>query len=245
MRHLIKTFSIYLLFISPPALADEIAFFDALDKLAVSTWSISDGWTNGDHQSCEWRKELIENYKGSLRLNLSDRHKGHISKIGCSEIQSIKRYSYGRFEAKMKTAVGSGLNTAFFTYIGPPNGIKEQDEIDFEFLGKSNDLVQVGYWRNATNYDVKIIKLNFDPSREFHIYAFTWLPNKIIWYVDGKEIHRSSPNNPIPMNPGKIIFSLWSNSPQLDDWMGHFTYSEPKKAEIEWVRYSTYHLYKD
>lgn len=223
-----------------PAVADEIPFFSVFPHVATKTWYISDGWANGDQQSCEWRKELIDGYDGNLRLKLSDHHNGHIRKIGCAEIQSVKRYSYGRYETKMKTTVGSGLNTAFFTFIGPPNGVKEHDEIDFEFLGKGNSLVQVGYWRNAKNYDAKIIDLGFNPSEEFHIYTFDWKPDKIVWFVDGKEVHRTSPENPIPVNAGKIFFSLWSNSPQLDDWMGHFTYTDIKTAEIAWVSYSPF-----
>ncbi len=41
----------------------------------------------------------------------------------------------------MKAATGSGLNSAFFTYIGPTDK-KPHDEIDFEVLGKNTGKVQ-------------------------------------------------------------------------------------------------------
>ena len=45
----------------------------------------------------------------------------------------------------MKAAAGSGLNTGFFTYIGPTHK-QPHDEIDFEVLGKDPSKVQINQY---------------------------------------------------------------------------------------------------
>ena len=220
------------------AYAEDIPFFIKFPHIHKKHWYLSSGWSNGAHQSCEWRKELIEGVDGKLKLTLTDQHYGRVDTIGCAEIQSTKKYSYGRYETRMKAAYGSGLNTAFFTYTGPPHGVKEHDEIDFEFLGKENNLLQVGYWQNGINHETSFIELGYNASEEFHTYAFDWFPDKIIWYVDGEEVYRTTGKNPLPTNAQKLYFSLWSGGKGTKDWLGKFEYEAPKSAEIEWVSFT-------
>ena len=222
------------------ASAQDIPFFSVFPKISETRWYISNGWANGEHQSCEWRKELVSGQNGNLVLTLSNMHKGHVRRIGCAEIQSKRKYGYGRYEARMKASFGSGLNSAFFTYIGPPQGVPDHDEIDFEFLGKNPRLLQVGFWRKGKNYDMKVVDLGYDASTEFHTYRFDWHPDKIIWYVDDKEIHRTSAGSPIAKNEGKIFFSLWSGGKGMDDWLGPFKYTSKKSAEIERVSFTPF-----
>lgn len=220
----------------PSALADENAapFYSRFFNLDPAVWYISHGWANGDHQSCEWRRDAATTHQGRLRLTLSDRG-GDKRAIGCGEVQTHARFHYGRFEARMRAAVGSGLNSAFFTYIGPPMNVPEHDEIDFEFLGKNPRTVEVVHWTNGVRGTPKIVDLGFDASTEYHNYAFEWRPDGIKWFVDDKLVHETKPGDQIPKNPGKIFFSLWSGSPE---WMGPFTYDQPVHADIVWVKYT-------
>ena len=64
---------------------------------------------------------------------------------GCAELRTRATLGYGLYEVRMRAAPGSGVNTAMFTYIGPP-GYNVHDEIDFEFLGKTPDDVQHTYF---------------------------------------------------------------------------------------------------
>lgn len=220
------------------AYAGELPFFSIFPRIRQHDWYISSGWANGPHQSCEWRAELIHGDSNRLVLTLSGKHRGHVRPIGCAEIRTTALYGYGRYEARMKTAAGSGLNTAFFTYIGPPLGAPEHDEIDVEFLGKNPRLVQLGFWRDGTNHDAKVVDLGYDASAAFHTYAFDWYPDKIVWYADGREIHRTAADSPIAINKGHLFFSLWSAGKGSTDWLGPFRYKSPVSAEIEWTRYS-------
>lgn len=225
--------------LASPARADEIPFFGIFPLIAQKTWYISNGWSNGKHQSCEWSKNAVKGHEKNLRLILSDKA-GKTLPYTCGEIQTNKKYSYGRYEARIKTAAGSGLNSAFFTFVGPYQGSKIHDEIDIEFLGKDGRLVQFSYWHDAKNYDAKVYTLDFDATTDFHDYAFEWHKDKIIWFVNGKEVHRTSGKHPLPFVPSKIMFSLWSGGKPVDDWMGPFKYKGPQTMDISWVKFTPF-----
>eukprot|EP01035_Chromulina_nebulosa_P047638 gene47638-64597_t len=69
---------------------------------------------------------------GTLKLGFAaGESKGR--KYVCGEVQTNQRFGYGAFEVRMKAVAGSGLNTGFFSYIGPVHK-QPHDEIDFEVL---------------------------------------------------------------------------------------------------------------
>jgi endo-1,3-1,4-beta-glycanase ExoK len=220
------------------ALAQDSSFFLPYPKIDSKKWYISNGWTNGDHQSCEWRADALSAVNGNLQLKLSDKG-GKVRPIGCAEIHTNARTGFGRYEARMRSAAGSGLNTAFFTYIGSPEAA-EHDEIDFEFIGKAPDTVDLTVWTNGKSSTgaAKRIPLGFDASKDFHDYAFEWRPDSVRWFADGKLIYQTPQGVPIPRNSGHTFFSLWSGSKTEDEWMGHFSYTKPVTAEVAWSKYS-------
>jgi endo-1,3-1,4-beta-glycanase ExoK len=220
-----------------PAHAGYLPFFKNSTTIDTKLWYTSEGWANGPHQSCEWRADHLIIRNRNLVMRLSDKG-GQKRPIGCAELQSTQRYHYGTYEARIRSAAGSGLNTGFFTYIGPPLGVPQWDEIDFEFLGKDPKTVQLNYFVNGKSSGGHIVQLGFDASKAFHNYRFDWLPDKIIWYVDGKKVHETPKGAALPKQPGKLMLTLWSNSAQLNDWMGPFTYTGPKEAEVAWVKYT-------
>lgn len=213
------------------------ATYYSFKTLDLKKWYVSHGWSNGDHQACEWRKDAAFVRDNKLQLRLSDKG-GAKRPIGCGEVQTLARTGYGRYEARMRSAAGSGLNSAFFTYIGPPVGVAEHDEIDFEFLGKDPFVVEVTHHTNGKRHAPVKVQLGFDSSKEFHNYAFDWRKDSIRWYVDDKLVHETKPGDAIPRNPGHSFFSLWSGSKIEDDWMGPFKYTAPVTAEVVWMKYT-------
>ena len=217
--------------------AGDIPLFSPYPTINAGRWYRSDGWTNGEHQSCEWRKDALSADDGNLKMTLSDRG-GAVRPIGCAEIHTIATSGFGLYEARMKTAAGSGLNTAFFTYIGPPTGSPQHDEIDFEFLGKDSHTVQLNYLTDGKGGHEKSIQLGFDAAAGFHDYGIEWKPGKIRWFVDGKLVHETPAGADLPINPGRIYLSLWSGSPKVDGWLGPFEFTGPVSAEVSWVRFT-------
>jgi endo-1,3-1,4-beta-glycanase ExoK len=219
------------------AQVQNIPFFLKYPAIDKSMWYISNGWKNGAIQSCEWRSGALSAVDKRLRITLSDKG-GKVAPVGCGEVQSTRRYGYGVYEVSMRSAAGSGLNSNFFTYIGPPAGVPEHDEIDFEFLGKNPRTVQLNYWVKGKSMGEKSIKLWFDASQAFHTYKFVWEPTRITWFIDGRMLHQTPRGAAIPRNPGRIYLSLWSGSKLVDSWLGPFTYKAPVFAEYEWVKFS-------
>lgn len=220
-----------------PANAATVPFFSHPGQIDKTLWYISNGWADGDIQSCEWRADEISVDQSNIKITL-DNKIGKVRPYGCGEIHTNQRTGYGTYEAVLRSAAGSGLNTAFFTYVGPPVGVPAHDEIDFEFLGKNSRTVQVNYFVNDKSQDGTVINLGFDAAAGFHSYSFTWEPTRIRWFIDGKQVHETKPGAKIPASPGRIYLSLWSGSKIINSWLGPFTYKGPYTAEYSSVKFT-------
>lgn len=200
------------------------SFVETFDTLSGSRWFVSDGWDNGKHQNCTWSKEQVKVADGNLTLSfekkpLKDRD------YSCGEVQTKQRFSYGTYEARMKSGTGSGLNAAFFTYIGPVHK-QPHDEIDFEVLTKDPSKVQVNAYVGGKSNDEKLVDVPGGADQGFNDYAFVWEKERLRWYVNGQLVHEVTEPSQLPSHPQKIFFSLWGTD-TLREWMGAF--SDPGK----------------
>ena len=151
------------------------------------------------------------------------------------EISTRKRHGYGRYEAIMKPAYGSGLVTSFFTYTGPYFK-KPHDEIDFEFVGRNPRQVELNSWRNGRSHGYKRVNLWFDATADYHLYAFEWRPDSIKWFVDGQLVGEVvGDDRVIPQTPGAIYLNLWSGRPT--EWHGRPTFGRQAVASYACVSY--------
>ena len=195
------------------------SFVDNFDTIDKARWFVSDGWNNGPHQNCTWSKKLLKADNGVLTLSFE---KGKLGErdYSCAEIQTKQRFTYGTYEARMKTDKASGLNAAFFTYIGPTDK-QPHDEIDFEVLTKDPSKVQVNAYISAKGNNEKLVDVKGGADAGFNDYAFVWKPDGLSWYVNGELVNTVTDPAKLPSHPQKIFFSLWG-SDTLDDWMGAF-----------------------
>jgi endo-1,3-1,4-beta-glycanase ExoK len=153
----------------------------------------------------------------------------------CGEIQSNAIYHHGTYEARIRTGKGSGLNAAFFTYIGPVHK-KPHDEIDVEILTRDTGSVWLNTYVSGKQQNGKTAAVDPPTDTEFHTYGFTWAPDGIRWFIDGREVHRADKN--LPVTPQKIYLSHWG-SDTLVDWMGPFTPPDgPVVMEIDWIAFT-------
>lgn len=226
---------------SPSAQTKPIAtarsFFEPFDGLDGRRWYVSDGWVNGAHQGCTWSRAAVEIKKGLLRMSVM-RRSNHLRPLVCAEVQALGGgFGYGAYEARMRVAGGSGLNTAMFTYSGPPK-TPVHDEIDFEFLGKARQSVQLNYFIGARGGHETQTPLAADATADFHDYAFVWEPGKVRWFMDGKLV-RTAASPPLPSTPGGFYLSLWAGSATVNDWLGPFDPNMlPVTADVDWVAYT-------
>ena len=196
-----------------------------------SVWEMA-SWANGTPFNCGFAADHVAFADGFMTLELDNTPSSGKSYSG-GEYRTIERFSYGRFETRMKAAKGSGIVSSFFTYTGSP-----WDEIDVEILGKNTSQAQLNYYVNGTGGHEKMIDLGFDASAGFHTYAIDWQPNSISWYVDGVLKHTvTGSTSTLPSHPMQIMMNLW-NGIGVDGWLGSFHYSAPMYASYDYVTYA-------
>lgn len=208
--------------------------FDGFDK---KRWYVSDGWSNGGHQNCTWSKEQASVADGTLKLGFL-KQKSKDRDYACGEVQTNQRFGYGSYEARIKAVGGSGLNTGFFTFIGPVHK-QPHDEIDFEVLGKDPSKVQINQFVNGKNVgDSKLVDVPGGAHKGFNDYAFVWEKDRIAWYVDGELVGEATDPAKLPSHPSKIYLSIWG-SDTLKSWMGVFADpGSPLVAEVDRVAFT-------
>ena len=211
-------------------------FFDDLDHFNRGLWGVSDGWVNGDWQNCEWARDAVAFNDGVLSLTFAAAD-AESRDYTCGELQSRHTYGHGTYEARIKTPEGSGLNAAFFTYIGPHHG-KPHDEIDFEVLTRDTSRVSLNTYVSGKPVNGSSVALPAPSDDGFQTYSFIWAEDGIKWYVDGVLVHETAPGTPLPTNPQKIYASFWG-SETYDDWMGPFADpGQPIAMEVDWIAFT-------
>lgn len=216
--------------------AETISSVD-LTKGASELFESADGWCNGSMFNVTWRKENVTFENNAMQLIIDKDAKVGTVPYSGGEYRSKDFYSYGRYEARMKPIKNDGVVSSFFTYTGPSDN-NPWDEIDIEFLGKNTTIVQFNYFTNGQGNHEYVYELGFDASEDFHDYAFEWHPDKIVWFVDGKEVYSASEN--IPSTKGKIMMNAWCGT-GVDGWLNAFSDTGlPLKAEYEKISYTPF-----
>ena len=224
-----------------PVLAQGGGFFDDFDTLDLSRWYVSDGWNNGAHQNCTWSSDQVTATDGMLHVGFAPVPKGE-RQYRCGELQTRAAYGFGTYEARLKTPGGSGLNAAFFTYIGAQQG-KPHDEIDFEILLRDTGKVDTTTFVNGVSGDGETGSgqshaLPHPSDSDFVTFAFTWEPDELRFYIDGELVRTMTDKATIPSNPQRIFFSLWGTD-TLTDWMGKFAAVDaPIAMNVDWVGFT-------
>lgn len=230
-----------LILLPTAAMAQSASFHDAFDTLDTKRWYVSDGWSNGAHQNCTWSSSQVEVADGMLKVGFAPLPKGD-RQYSCGELQTRQAYGYGTYEARLKTPAGSGLNAAFFTFIGPQQG-KPHDEIDFEILLKNTSIVETTTFVDGKSGDGKIGSgqqhtLPYSSDSDFIDYAVSWEPDQIRYYINGTLVRTMTEPRTIPTNPQRVFFSLWG-SDTLTDWMGAMAPpAGPIAMEVDWVAFT-------
>ncbi|OGB89486.1 hypothetical protein A2625_01040 [candidate division WOR-1 bacterium RIFCSPHIGHO2_01_FULL_53_15] len=216
------------------------AVINDLDRHDRANWETA-AWSNDDPRfNANWQYDKIMFGNGTMTLTIDD--------AGCpkhcdgkpfaaGEYRSLNELPpYGFFEARLQAAEGSGVVTSFFLSHTTSGG---QEEIAFEILGKDCGRAQTNYIYQGLGGHEQMIDLGFNACRGLHNYGIEWRPDRIVWYVDGKD-KRSVDGSPadLPSQPGKIIVNLWPTF-GLDDWAGVFKYpGAPVAAKYDFIAYS-------
>jgi len=137
-------------------------------------------------------------------------------------MQSLIEFPYGTWQARLRPSPVPGVLNSMF--------IKDWDdlttptpwddgtkfEVDIEFLtytfGPDTGRVHLAiHLAEQSNYFVRDVQLDFNPSDAYHVWGFDILPDKVIWHVDGEVLETwNKPSHlTIPENY-EMFFNSWT-----------------------------------
>lgn len=161
-----------------------------------------------------------------------------------AELRTIDTFLYGRIEARYKATNKEGTLASFFTYFdGTPSdpwASSKWNEIDLEILGRYNNSVQFNAITPGQTNHVRANFVNFDPSQDYHIYAFEWTPDYVAWFIDNVEVYRQTGDHILTLShEQKIMMNIWN--PTAESWAGTWNPKIlPAFAFYDWVSYYSY-----
>ncbi|MDF2457459.1 MAG: glycoside hydrolase family 16 [Cytophagaceae bacterium] len=250
-----------------------LVFYDEFNGTTLdgTKWNYDLG--NGCPNLCGWGNNEKEYYTNSTQnvnvtggyLNLTARYSpNHLnsgSDFTSGKIHTRNKFdrAYGRFEAKMKLPVGTGLWPAFWLLPTdndygnwPTSG-----EIDImEYRGDRQNIADatVHYgsaWPN-NQYDGDHYTLaNGTFSGDFHEFAVEWAPGVMRFYVDNV-LYKTETQTPNSLNPASnhavnwpwdkrfyVIFNLalggwFSGNPSTQDILNSTTF--PQSVQVDYIR---------
>ena len=170
-------------------------------------------------------------------------------------IKSKKKSYYGYYEARAKSMKAAVCN-AFWLYDPLVESVKYREgeyseEIDiFEVFGKANKKENKrAYYAAVHRYQTPYVEslvnkkkyklenrftrleVPFDFYEDFHIYGLLWMPDELVWYLDGKEVFRRKNDffkRPLHMIFDAEIMEKWDGLPDREDL--------PSTFEVDYVR---------
>jgi endo-1,3-1,4-beta-glycanase ExoK len=213
------------------------AFVERFDGNVDARWSVSDGWSNGDWMTNDWRRSSVETAPGLMTLILKPGPKGSNYKLASGELQTHARHRYGYFEVRMKVPRAPGLVTGFFSYAGR-DGRTRPNEIDIEILGRNTRVAELTIHENGKATSTKFT-LPFDAADGFHVYGFDWQPGHVHWYIDGQLVHAVNGGAARRLvRPQQLILNLWA-SEQLHSWVGRLDLAKaPWRLDVSCMAYT-------
>ncbi|KAK1149159.1 transglycosylase [Aspergillus melleus] len=149
-----------------------------------------------------------------------------VSQQGDAPLLNSKWYiMFGHVEFEIKAAPGKGIVSSAVLQSD------DLDEIDWEWLGGNNALVQSNYFGkgNTDSFNRGATHNNPGNHDDFHKYTIDWTSSQIVWQIDGKTVRVLTPDtaeeNQYPQTPMMIRVGVWAggdpNNPQgTIDWAG-------------------------
>lgn len=164
--------------------------------------------------------------------------------VASAELYLTQPYLYGRYEARMRFASGSGVVGAFFLWKDGSDAVGAfWNELDFEDLGIDCHLqTNALYGAPAVGHEqTKAVAGNLCNS--YHDYRIEWTPTYVAWVVDEVEIRRDTGATALAFSQNATAgltfhFNIWPGDASFG---GIFNPAIlPVREYISWVQYSSY-----
>jgi beta-glucanase (GH16 family) len=230
----------------------ELAWQDDFDTFDRARWQLmTHSW---DTNLAQFSGENARTEAGVLSLLLTPEASDPLKPFRGVEMRSLETLTYGKVEARVRLARGSGVVSSL-VLLYTPWPAADWNELDIEYLGRYGDRVQF----NAMVYTgppptlpvqqsvvptqfPELAPLAFDPSQDFHVFAIEWTPAGATFTVDGEARRTWSSEIARLKLPQNILLTIWASSSA--DWAGPILAdSAPARVDYDWVR--VYHYSAD
>jgi len=158
-----------------------------------------DRWeaTTRDLGQGELAPENVGLEDGHLRLTLP------ADTLNGGEVESKELYGPGFYAARIKVPDAPSSITGFFLY-NPPDF---ESEIDIEIFNDPSGKILFTTYTGGQQTHTETMELPFDPTEDFHDYAFFYDQGSITFYVDGKPMKRYEGG--LPDRPMRLYVNSW------------------------------------
>ncbi|PYH89793.1 hypothetical protein BO71DRAFT_422741 [Aspergillus ellipticus CBS 707.79] len=125
-------------------------------------------------------------------------------------IQSNWYIMFGHVEYVIKAAPGTGIVSSAVLQSD------DLDEIDWEWLGGNDNLVQTNYFGKGDTSTYNRGATHSDPGNHdgFHTYTVDWTSDQIVWQIDGTTVRVLTPStadtNQYPQTPMVVKVGIWA-----------------------------------
>lgn len=183
-------------------------------ELDNATWSATDRELGrGDIVS-----ENVYVEDGQLRLALP------ADTLDGGELQSTELYGPGFYAARIKVPDVPSSITGFFLY-QPPD---YESEIDVEIFNDPSGKVMFTTYADGAQTNTETLELPFDPTEDFHDYAFFYGKGSVTFYVDG--VPMTTYEGGLPDKPMRLYVNAW-----FPDWLGGEESGSDGYINVDWI----------
>ena len=222
--------------------AFQLAWEDDFDTIDTSRWQFMTH-TLG---LAQFTGDNVSVANGIVTLSLTESPSGDPMPYRGVEMRSRSTLTYGKVESSIRFANGSGVISSL-VLIYTPWPPDDWNEIDVEFLGKSQNQVQFNTMINIPPADPitghlqypQVATLSYDATSEFHTYAMEWVPGEVRFLVDGTLRHTATEEMSRMVLPQNILLTIWAS--EAADWAGPVNGSTaPTTVDYDWIRVCDY-----
>jgi beta-glucanase (GH16 family) len=162
---------------------------------------------------------MVSAENGYLKIDLQSLPYRSMTYSG-GEIDTRDKFNqrYGYFEARIMMPGGSGVHPAFWLWPQSDRWPPEIDIIELKGSEPSTAYMTVHWSENgvvraypeqvdfAGDHYAESTFYGPDFTEDFHVFALEWTPDRLVWYIDGVERHRTTDH--VPHEPFMVIIDL-------------------------------------
>lgn len=173
-----------------------------------------------------------------------------------AELYTSETWMYGKFEARMQMAVGSGTVSSMFLYHNDSYlGCDEPwVEVDIEVLGKNPNEFQSNIitgngpadgCADKKSYSEQLHPMSPAVDKAYHTYGIEWTPDYVSWIIDGEVVRKTNKGElnkdgrdqvaDLSLKEQGLRFNLWASEEPA--WVGPWDDAIlPVHQYINWVK---------